>query len=108
MRAPDPVVDISVFDDTDTVLRTASPHSLNMVEYVRKGEIRITLPDRMQDLIPEMALLVMTLRDPSSGLDYTLDFYPPGSPSYGTYSSNLSTPMPSGGRPGPGRRYGWG
>lgn len=62
----------------------------------------------MQDVIPKMALLVMATPDPGSGLDYTLDFYPPGSPSYGTYTSNLAVGMPTGGRPGPGRRYGWG
>lgn len=107
MRDPDPVVDIVVYDDTDAPMRAVSSHPLNMVEYERKGEIRITVPERMQDLIPAMALLVMTAGDPTSGLDYTLDFYPPGSPGYGTYSSGLSTAMPSGGRPGPGRRYGW-
>jgi hypothetical protein len=108
MRTPDPTVDIVVYDDTDAVLHRAPAHSLNMVEYERKGEIRITVPDRMQDLIPEMALLVMAIADPASGLDYTLDFYPPGSPSYGTYSAGLAVSMPTGGRPGPGRRYGWG
>lgn len=108
MRTPDPIVDIVVYDDTDAVLRRAPSHSLNMVEYERKGEIRITVPDRMQDVIPEMALLVMAIADPATGREYTLDFYPPGSPSYGTYASNLVRSMPSGGRPGPGRRYGWG
>jgi hypothetical protein len=107
MRTPDPLVDIVVFDDTDAPIARASRHSLNMVEYTRKGEIRITLPNRMQDEVPPMSLLVLSTAPAGSGLDYTLDFFPPGSPSYGTYSSILSTSMPSGGRIGPGRRFGW-
>jgi HKD family nuclease len=106
MRVPDPIVNITVFDDGDVPTHSVTGHPLNMVEYSRKAEIRITLVERMQDEIPEMSLLVMKRLDPTAGAEYSLEFYPPGSPTYGSLSSELTESMPSGGR-GFGRRYGW-
>lgn len=105
MRVPDPIVEITVFGDEDEPIHKVINHPLNIVEYTRKSEIRITLPERMQDEIPEMSLLVMT-RHGESNVEYTLDFFPPGSPTYGSLASKLTIPMPSGGR-GSGRKYGW-
>ena len=104
-RTPDPIVEIVVYDTTDTVIWTANPHNLNLVEYTRNREFRITVPPMARSNIPPMSLLVMEPAH-ATGLDYRLSFYPPGSPTYGTLSSNLTTTMPGGGN-ARARRYGW-
>lgn len=102
--APDPVVDITIYDAAGAVLRRKPLHALNVVDYTKKREIRITIPDGLHADIPQMSVLVMT-KDPTPSLDYRLQFYPPGSaPDY--IASRLVNKLPSGGAP-VARRYGW-
>lgn len=105
MATPDPIVDIVVYDVAGNVVQAKSSHPLNMVDYELKHEIRITMPDRLQDLIPAMSLLVMT-KDPTPTLDYLLEFHPPGSPLAATLAPKLTVTLPAGGA-GVGRKYGW-
>ncbi|WP_445256331.1 hypothetical protein [Nocardioides aurantiacus] len=102
---PDPLVEILVYDVSGTVTHHKPVHGLNVVDYERKREIRITLPDRLQDHIPEMSLLVMT-RNPSPVLDYRLEFFAPGAPQIASYVPQLVNALPTGGSGVP-RRYGW-
>jgi hypothetical protein len=102
---PDPLVEIIVHDASGAVTHHKPVHGLNIVDYERKREIRITLPDRLQDHIPAMSLLVMT-RDPSPVLDYRLEFFASGAPQIATYVPRLVNALPTGGSGVP-RRYGW-
>lgn len=102
---PDPVVEIIVHDTSGVVTHHKPVHGLNVVDYERKREIRITLPDRLQDHIPPLSLLVMT-RNPPPTLDYRLEFFAPGAPQIATYAPLLVNKLPTGGS-GAARRYGW-
>lgn len=105
MATPDPVVDIVVYDVAGKVVQEKRSHPLNVVDYERKREIRITMPDRLQDSIPAMSVLIMT-KDPTSALDYLLEFHPPGSARASSLAPKLKATLPSGGA-GIGRKYGW-
>jgi len=107
MAEPDPRVEIVVRDASGDVIRRV-PHSLNVVYYETKGEIRITIPHFLIEDIPQMSLLSMT-RDPEPELDYRLDFYPPEcvTPEAEQLRALRTTAMPSGGVPQV-RRFGWG
>jgi hypothetical protein len=105
-RVPDPVADWTVFDASDRVRRRLTNFALNTVYYEKKHEIRITVLSVVAAQIPGGSVLHMTRAEPTSGLDYVCDVYPPGSPSFTLFRRICTTSMPSGG-PGPGRRYGW-
>ena len=104
MRVPDPVVNIRVYDANGNLSKQRLHHSLNMVDYERNHEIRITLPEGTHD-IPARSLLIMT-RNPEPGIEYELTFHPPGSAALAAADGYLTSKMPSGGAPQP-RRYGW-
>jgi HKD family nuclease len=106
MAAPDPLVNINVHNGTGAVVRSIVGHSLNVVDYESKSEIRVTVPDGIQRLIPAMSVLEMR-RDPQPNVDYELNFFPPGSPQAAASAVRLTERLSTGGRPGPGRRYGW-
>jgi hypothetical protein len=106
MALPDPQVEMVVYDAQGrTVVR--QPHSLNVVYYERKSEIRITIPPEPLARIPQLSLLVMT-RNPSAAYDYRLEFYPPtcNTPQVQRFRSKLVHTLPSGGA-AVSRRYGW-
>jgi HKD family nuclease len=107
MRVPDPQVGIVVYDAAARPIVGIDRHSLNLVDYARKGEIRITIPPQPLAEIPQMSLLVLT-RDPSPELDYRLEFYPPEcrTPEVEAYRARLTHRMPSGGAAEE-RRFGW-
>ena len=105
MATPDPLVDIIVYDASGNVIQAKHSHLLNMVDYELKHEIRITMPDRLQDLIPQMSILIMA-KDPTLDLDYLLEFHPPSSAKADALSPGLTETLPSGGA-NAGRRYGW-
>ncbi len=104
--SPDPQVEIVIFDVAGNEVKRVR-HSLNMVYYINKSEIRVTIPPRLIGLIPEMSILVMS-RNPSADLDFELAFYPPTcSASQATAArKNLTVTLPSGGS-SRGRQYGW-
>ncbi|MGH3005644.1 MAG: hypothetical protein ACRDOS_07055 [Gaiellaceae bacterium] len=106
MALPDPWVEIVVHDArARQVLKTQ--HSLNLVYYERKDDIRITIPPGPRAQIPSMSLLAMT-RNPSAAFDYRLDFYPPTCRTRGVQKlrAKLTNTLSSGGT-GQSRRYGW-
>ncbi len=103
--SPDPLVDIIIYDASGKVIIHKSQHELTLWDYERKGEVRITLPDNIQDHIPDMSLLIMT-RSPTPVLDYRLEFVPPGSARKLELEKFLTIRLPSGGAAGS-RRYGW-
>jgi len=106
MAMPDPQVQIVVHDAQGRpVLR--QDHSLNLVLYSPKSEIRITIPPEPLGRIPQLSLLVMT-RNPTSAYDYRLEFYPPNCNTRPVqqYRANLTNALPSGGA-ATRRRYGW-
>ncbi len=105
MSTPDPLVEILVYDVNGKVTHRKAMHNLNLVDYERKREIRITLPERLQDHVPEMSLLIMT-KDPDPVHDFRLEFHPPGSTTVSAASGILTTSLPKGGVP-VARRYGW-
>jgi HKD family nuclease len=106
MAQPDPQVEIFVYDQSGR-LRIHTPHSLNLVYYTPKSEIRITIPPEPLNAIPQMSILAMT-RNPRQALDYQLDFYPPGctDPRAQRLARRLVHQLPSGGA-AIRRRYGW-
>ncbi|MGO9760950.1 MAG: hypothetical protein ACLP1Q_06795 [Solirubrobacteraceae bacterium] len=106
MATPDPRVAIVVYDQRGTaIVRLA--HSLNVVFYTLKSEIRITLPPRPLAKIPSFSLLVMT-RNPTAAFDYRLEFLPPSNNSSRArrLRAKLTRTLPSGGAKRS-RRYGW-
>jgi HKD family nuclease len=105
MIQPDPIVDIEILDAAGAVIAAERWHSLNVIEYVRNREIRITVPNGLQRRIPDMSVLEME-RDPGASLDYRLRFHPPGSPGAIAALPDLTHAMPGGGRAVP-RKYGW-
>jgi HKD family nuclease len=106
MAVPDPRVEIVVCDRRGRPFMRR-PHSLNVVYYTRKSEIRITLPPEPLAQIPQFSLLVMT-RNPSSAFDYRLEFLPPtcNSPKAQRLRAMLTRKLPSGGAKRS-RYYGW-
>lgn len=106
MLSPDPAVEIVVHDAQGApALRMA--HALNVVYYSLKSEIRITIPPAPLALIPDFSLLALT-RNPSSALDYRLDFYPPACNTAAVQAlrARLAVRLPSGGA-ARARYYGW-
>lgn len=106
MAQPDPQVELFVYDQNGR-LRVHTPHSLNVVYYTPKSEIRITIPPEPLNAIPQMSILAMT-RNPTPALDYRLDFYPPActAPRAQRLARRLVHLLPSGGA-AVRRRYGW-
>jgi HKD family nuclease len=105
MLQPDPIVDIEVFDRTGRLVASERRHGLNVIEYTRNHEIRITVPNGLQRQIPDMSVLEIE-RDPAPHLDYLLRFHHPGSAEAAAAHPFLVNTMPSGGRTHA-RRYGW-
>jgi HKD family nuclease len=106
MVTPDPQVEIVVYDAQGRQV-VRQEHSLNVVFYSPKSEIRITIPPEPLARIPQLSLLVMS-RNPSPPYDYRLDFYPPNcnTPYVQQYRAKLVHALPSGGAATK-RRYGW-
>ena len=103
-RLPDPIVNISVFDNSGSIVIWHENFGLNTVDYERRSEIRITVPPDVIDHTPDRSILLMSI--PEDTLDYQLDIYPPKSPQYHDLLAACNQTMPSGGRPDP-RRFGW-
>lgn len=110
-RIPDPVVNISVFDSTGTLVHTENNYNLNMVYYSAKSEIRITItPSILAGLGwkqggTNFPILVMKLSN-APGIDYDMEFYAYGSVPYHNFFSMCNQTLPSGGKPVP-RKMGW-
>ena len=102
--SPDPIVSITVYDASGSAVHGVVDHPLNVVDYETKREIRVTIPAHVVSHIPEMSVLVMT-KDPSTDLDYFLEFYPPNT-APAVIEAAMTEKLPSGGA-GRGRRYGW-
>ena len=106
MATPDPQVEIVVYDASGRPI-VRQDHSLNVVFYESKSEIRITIPPEPLARIPQLSLLVMT-RNPTAAYDYRLEFYPPAcnTSAVRQYRANLAQTLPSGGA-ATARHYGW-
>ncbi len=102
---PDPTVEIIVYDSAGAILHRRSSHPLNVVDYERKREIRLTVPDGLVADIPQMSVLVLTEK-PDSAHDYRLDFHPPVSDAAQELEPILTETLPTGGA-AVGRRFGW-
>ena len=102
--SPDPIVNITVYDAAGVAVHGVTDHQLNVVDYETKREIRLTIPTHVVSHIPEMSVLVMT-KDPSTDLDYFLEFFPPGT-APAVIDAAMTETLPSGGA-ARGRRYGW-
>lgn len=99
---PLPTVSLTTYSSSGAVAGHEPEHSLKMWTYLKKGEFRLTIPSHMMGDVPNDTILRME-RDPNiPGLDYSLEFYPPGHPDYSTLLA-LCTNSP----PNSQRRYGW-
>jgi hypothetical protein len=106
-RKPDPNVDFFVYDRSGKCKGVLSPFSLNMVYYTKKSDIRITVPPSFARSIPAGSILVITLTDKATtGRDYVLEAYSPGSTDHARYLAACNQTLPSGGV-GAGRQMGW-
>lgn len=104
-RTPDPIVNMSVYDNTGTIVRNEIGYSLNTVFYAAKSEIRITISPEILSSVPEYSILVMTIPE-NTEYDYDLMFFAPGSQLYTDYLSVCDQTLPSGGNP-IARKMGW-
>lgn len=101
---PAPLVDIRVYDQHGSQIAGKTQHLLYVVEYSRKGEVRMTIPEGIPAQIPPMSTMVMT-KDPTATLDYLIEFFHPNHvPAH--YTQALTTAMPRGGGQNQ-RHYGW-
>ena len=107
-RIPDPVVDITVYDNAGVPMPTLSRSAfgLNVVAYTRRSEIRITVPQELARGIPAYSILVMSKAVEGEHLDYHMDIYSPGSTKYDSYLAACNQTLPSGGKTRA-RRMGW-
>jgi hypothetical protein len=104
-RLPDPVVNVTVFDEHGGRAAQHSRLGLNTVYYENKGEIRITVPQDVVAATPPFSIMVMQVgRAP--GIDYEISVFAPGNPEYDRLLAACNQTMPSGGRP-VARRFGW-
>lgn len=104
-REPDPLVDLNVYDDSGQRIAMLHNYRLNMVDYTRKDEIRITIHQPVAALIPALSILVMQEAE-DEDLEYTMDIYAPGSQEYQDLLNHCNQRMPSGGAR-VARRFGW-
>lgn len=104
-REPDPLVDLNVYDDSGQRIAMLPNYRLNMVDYTRKDEIRITVHQPVAALIPALSILVMQEAE-DEHLDYRMDIYAPGSHEYQDLLHHCNQRMPSGGAR-VARRFGW-
>ena len=103
-RIPDPIVDISVFDNSGSIVIRHENFDLNTVDYERRSEIRITVPQDVIAHTPDRSILVMSI--PEDTMDYQLEIFPPQSPQYNDFLDACNQTMPPGGRSDP-RQFGW-
>ena len=109
-RIPDPVVNIEVYDSRGKLVHAEEMYNLNMVEYIKKSEIRITItPNILAGITAEAAdtypILVMS-QSLAPSCDYNMLFYAPGSAEYMMFENMCDQKLPSGGKP-VGRKMGW-
>ncbi len=103
-RDPDPIVDIYVYDSSGVLTNHVYHYGLNMVYYVNKKEIRITVSKQylsslppVDDDISNYSILVMT-PSTDAACDYDLHFYSPGSIEYANYLSVCNQALGDGGK----------
>lgn len=104
-RAPDPVVDLEVYDTRGQLAVELRDFRLNTVYYERKGEIRITVRPEVVAATPEYSILVME-NATEDRVDYRMQIHPPGSQRYKDLLAVCDQEMPTGGK-GRSRRFGW-
>lgn len=100
---PDPIVDITLYDNTGSPLRQLS-WAMNTVYYELKGEIRVTFPPDLLRLVPDYSVMVMEKGTPP--VDYNISIFIPGSQQHSDYVAVCNQTMPSGGA-AQARRLGW-
>lgn len=109
-RIPDPIVNIKIYDASGVINYQNPQFSLNMIRYIRKSEVRITVsPDirnTIQSTPPDYAVMVMSLSQPDDNYDYDIAVFNPGSAQYDDYKFACNQQLPSGGKE-PARRMGW-
>jgi HKD family nuclease len=100
---PRPLVDIRVFDGSGAVTHQLNGYPLKFWFYDTKKELRIHFEASAIAAIADGSILVME-RNPSDapGIDYSLQFLPPGHPSYAAAKDACTIPLPGGQR-----SYGW-
>lgn len=104
-RSPDPKVNFVIFNHEDNIIMTKKLHSLNMVFYDKKSEIRIQFPVDIKNLTPPSSIMHLSLATSGSNYDYDIFIYQPGSSQYSRYLSSCNQTLPSGG--GIPRKMGW-
>lgn len=104
-RNPDPVINLHVYDDTNTLILNYPNINLNTVYYAPKSEIRITVPPEIYRNVKEYSIMVIQLAV-EEGTDYNIFIYNPGSNEFNDYLKACNQTMPSGGRP-VARKFGW-
>jgi HKD family nuclease len=103
-REPDPIVDVTVYDNRGAPVLQKLNYGLNTVFYKPKSEIRITLSPDIVDKVEPFSVLHMRLSNSQS--DYLMDIYNPGSPRYTSLMATCNQILPSGGA-ARARKMGW-
>jgi hypothetical protein len=104
---PSPSIRVRVFDEIETVSFDSVTEPLTVL-YERKSEVRITLGQAVVRHVPPYSLVVMRRpgADVSEKIDYEMDIFPEGSPSYDRLIAACDQTLPSGGG-SRARRMGW-
>ena len=102
-RIPDPIVNITVYGQSEDPVKVLNSFSLNTIYYSTKSEIRITASP-LVSVVPEYSIMVMELSQ-TYGIDYDITIYRPDNQNYLTWLNTCNQQMPGGGRTS--RRYGW-
>lgn len=103
-RVPDPVVNITVYDQHGNIILTRLNFNLNTVLYELKSEVRITISPDLLKVIDNYSVMVM--RQTAEAHDYDIEIYNPGSQRYNEYLEVCNQTLPSGGATRA-RKMGW-
>lgn len=110
-RDPKPLVDIRLYDENGRLQVEEKSFELTMVDYEKRGEIRVTMPQEVIGYAtgydgPEYSIISIGKMPSSNPLDYSVNIHLPGSKEYEDLLEECDNEMPAGGKPNP-RSYGW-
>lgn len=103
-RVPDPVVNVTIYDEHDDLSLAVTGFNLNTVFYEGRSEIRITFSTELRKATAPYSIMVM--RQTEEAHDYDIEIFNPGSALYQAYLDVCNQTLPGGGSAQP-RRMGW-
>ncbi len=106
-RDPKPKTNFIVYDNNDLQIANIENFELTTVDYVRRGEVRITLPQEVHNNnVPPYSIMRISDDSIELNIDYEIEIFFPNCTYYNLYLKSCNQQMPSGGLNQP-RKFGW-